>query len=101
MTPLLERAIAKTLLLIHAEDHGPVGSDPKLLTTVTSETLQEQLAQSDTPVERYTIESILEQFHDRDYVLLGPKTGDGSPRQVNKVFPLRLKRQYNLWELFD
>lgn len=101
MTPLLERAIAKALLLLHAEDHGPVGSDPKLITTVTSETLQEQLAQSDTPMERYTVESILEQFNDRDYVLLGPRSNDGSPRQVVKVYPLRLKRQYNLWELID
>lgn len=99
MTPLLERTLAKALLLIHIEEHGPAGSNPKLTTDVTAETLHDQLEQSGTPMERYTVDSFLQQFHDRDYITLGPKTTDGSPRQVVKVYPLRLKRDYNLWEI--
>ncbi len=100
MSALLERAVARALIMAYNEDWGPAGSNPLLQSTVTSKTLQEAMEQAGTSVEHYTVVSILEGFNSQDYILLAPKSpSEEGERQVSKVFPIRLKRMYNLWEI--
>ena len=97
----VERTIAELLLRAHQADFGPTGSEPKLRTTLTSRNIQELLEERGFSVEHGAVVSTLEQLAARDYVLLGRSADLGAERQIVKVYPARLKRDYNLWHIAE
>jgi hypothetical protein len=98
----LDRAIAEVLVRAHMAEQGPTGSNPTLSTPISSKTVHEQLRQAGKDVGHYTVVSILEDFAAQDYIAMTPtQAGFDAERQVTKVYPARLKRQFNLWHLAD
>jgi hypothetical protein len=102
----LNRTVAEALMRAYQADWGPAGSDPNLKSTVTSETLYEQLMEQGFPVGHDTVMSILRDLADQDYIRLAPRTEDdpvtpSGALTVQKVYPARLKRDFNLWHVAE
>jgi len=93
---------ARQLLRAHHDDWGPVGSSPKLQTPLFSETLQVRLEDGGVEVEHGSLVLILRDLASQDYITVAPDTG-GLPDalKVTKVFPARLKRDFNLWDIAE
>jgi hypothetical protein len=100
----LDRAVAEVLVRAHIAEQGPTASNPILTTPISSKAIQEQLQQSGRDVGHFTVVGILEDFAAQDFIALSTATGQGgldAERQVTKVYPARLKRQFNLWHLAE
>lgn len=96
------RSVAEILLRAHQADWGPASSDPKLQTPLTSKMVEDQLQKDRVLVEHYTVVGVLEDLAAQDYVALAPKAEDGSEeRGIVKVYPARLKRDFNLWHIME
>ncbi len=97
-----ERDVAKQLLLAYHEDWGPTGSNPKLQTPLFSETVQVRLEDAGLNISHDTLASILQDLAKQDYISIAPDPG-GAPDglKVLKVFPVRLKRDFNLWDILE
>ncbi len=97
----LARAVAEALVRAHQGDWGPAGSNPSLQSEVTSETVREQLEELGLTVGDDTVRSILRDLAARDYISLARNTADGDPMTVQKVYPTRVKRDFNLWHIAE
>lgn len=96
----LDRAVAEALVRAHQGDWGPAGSNPSLQSEVTSETVREQLEGMGLTVGEETVRSILRDLAARDYISLA-RTAEGDPLTVQKVYPTRVKRDFNLWHIAE
>jgi hypothetical protein len=99
-TANLNRTVAEVLMRAYQADWGPAGSNPSLQSTVTSETVQEQLAEQGITVGHDGVMSILRELAAQDYIQLAPAS-EGEPLTVVKVYPARLKRDFNLWHVAE
>lgn len=98
----IDRDVARQLLRAHHDDWGPIGSTPKLQTPLFSETLQMRLEDAGTRLDHAALVSILRGLASQDYIAIAPDPG-GAPDglKVLKVFPARLKRDFNLWDIME
>lgn len=98
----LDRDVARQLLRAHMEDWGPAGSVPKLQTPLFSETIQARLEDAGLPIEHAALAAVLRNLAREDYIAVVPDPG-GIPDglKVVKVFPVRLKRDFNLWDIAE
>lgn len=98
----LDRTVARQLLLAHQEDWGPGSSIPKLQTPLFSETLQARLEDQGVEIEHDAVVVVLRGLASQDYITTVPDPG-GAPDavKVTKVFPTRLKRDFNLWDVAE
>ena len=98
----IERDVARMLLRAHLEDWGPTGSLPKLQTPLFSDTIQGRLEDAGVEIEHGSVVVILRDLAKRDYIAAVPDSG-GEPDalKVTKVFPVRLKRDFNLWDIVE
>ena len=93
-----ERHVAEAIIRAHAEEVGP-GSSTASVENVTSKTLQQIMEDLGVTMEHSSILGVMEHLASQDYITLGPKTSGDAERQITKVYPARMKRQYNLWEI--
>ena len=96
----LNRTVAETLLRAYQADWGPAGSNPSLKSEVTSDSLYDQLMEMGLPIGHDTVMSILRDLADQDYIQLAQQSEDG-PRTIQKVYPARVKRDFNLWHVAE
>ena len=98
----LERDVARQLLRAHHDEWGPTGSTTKLQTPLFSETVQVRLEDAGVRIDHATLVGILRDLASQDYITTAPDPG-GAPDglKVLKVFPVRLKRDFNLWDIME
>jgi|GEM_PF-2762831 len=98
----IERDVARQLLRAHHDDWGPSGSSPRLQTPLFSETIQVRLEDAGVEIEHGSLVIILRDLAGQDYITVVPDPG-GAPDalKVTKVFPARLKRDFNLWDIME
>ncbi|HKP54969.1 MAG TPA: hypothetical protein VJ183_20225 [Chloroflexia bacterium] len=98
----IERDVARQLLRAHHDDWGTVSSSPKLQTPLFSETIQVRLEDAGVEIEHGSLVIILRDLASQDYITVVPDAG-GAPDalKVTKVFPARLKRDFNLWNVME
>ena len=98
----IDRDVARQLLRAHMDDWGPAGSIPKLQNPLFSETLQARLEDAGIEIEHDSLTSVLRNLAREDYIAVEPDPG-GAPNglKVVKVFPVRLKRDFNLWDVVE
>jgi len=93
-----ERHVAEAIIRAHAEEVGP-GSSTASVENVTSKTLQQIMEELGVTMEHSNILGIMEFLASQDYISLGPKESGDAERRITKIYPSRMKRQYNLWEI--
>jgi hypothetical protein len=96
----LDRTVAEALMRAYQADYGPAGSNPSLQSTVTSETVVEQLGEMGMQTEHDTVVSILRGLAAQDYIGVKPGEEEGTIL-VEKVYPARMKRDFNLWHVAE
>jgi hypothetical protein len=52
-------------------------------------------------IDRATLTSILSELAQADYITMGRSTEEGAEREVVKIYPARLKRDFNLWHVIE
>ncbi len=97
----LDRPVAEVLVRAHQADWGPTGSNPSLQSEVTSRTLNEQLVEAGTDLGHESVKSVLRDLAVRDYIVLAKEPGEGNSLVVQKVYPTRMKRDFNLWHVAE
>ncbi len=97
----LVRMVAEVLIRTHMMEQGPAGSDPKLQTPLTGKMIEEMLHEQGTLMEHSTIVSILQNLASQDYITLARSEPGSEEREVVKVYPARLKRDFNLWHVAE
>ena len=98
----IDRDMARQLLRAHQDDWGPASSTTKLQTPLFSETLQARLEDEGIEIGHDAVVVILRKLARQDYITTVPDPG-GAPDalKVTKVFPARLKRDFNLWDIAE
>ncbi len=98
----IERDVARQLLRAHLDDWGPGSSTPKLQTPLFSETIHARMEDAGFEIAHDAVTSILRSLASQDYITVAPDPG-GAPDglKVTKVFPGRLKRDFNLWDIAE
>ena len=97
----LNRLVAEVLLRAHQAEWGPTASNPTLQNPITSETVNVQLEEMDRPIGHDAVMSILRDLAGQDYITLAPKSAGDSIITVRKVYPARMKRDFNLWHIAE
>lgn len=97
----LVRMVAEVLIRAHMMEQGPAGSDPKLQTPLTGKMVEDLLHEQRILMEHSTIVSILQDLASQDYITLGRNEAEAEEREVVKVYPARLKRDFNLWHVAE
>ncbi len=98
----IDRDVARQLLRAHHDDWGPTGSTPQLQTPLFSETIQARLEDAGTQLGHETLTGILRDLARQDYIAVVPDPGGAlNGLKVTKVFPARLKRDFNLWDIME
>jgi hypothetical protein len=97
----LVRMVAEVLVRAHMMEQGPTGSDPKLQEPLTGKMIEDLLHEQRILMEHSTIVSILQDLASQDYITLGRGEAGSEEREVVKVYPARLKRDFNLWHVAE